>query len=125
MQQAKEQVEGVGGASVAYEAETVIASVTGITTGVGRGTVDLEAVANLTTNAGTTKTTLRIRRTGVAGTEVAKVVVKPGASGEVSIPMQAIDVPPGELAGGTYVLTAQETAAVSSTSVSSRISATF
>ncbi len=125
MQQAKEQLQGEGGAAVAYEAETVIASVSGISTGVGHGTVFIEASAVLVGAAGTTTTTLRVRREGVGGAEVAKLKVKPGASAELEFGIECKDVPPGELAGATYVLTAQETAAAQGKSVNSRITATF
>jgi hypothetical protein len=125
MQQAKETNEGVGGANVEFEAETVIAEVTGVSTGIGHAKVFLEAMASVTTAAGSAKVTLRIRREGVAGTEVAKVVTLPSKSGEQTIAFQCNDQPAGEVANMTYVLTATSSAAEKQKSVSSRITATF
>lgn len=125
VQQAKDVREGVGGANVEFEAETVIATVEGISTGPGHGTVFLEAMASVTTGAGSAKVTLRIRREGVGGTEVAKAVALPSKSGETQVPFQCNDVPPGEVANGQYVLTAQHSAAEKAKSVNSRITATF
>lgn len=124
MQQAKETYEGAGGANVEYEAETVICAVTGVSTGAGHSTVFIEALAVLTAAAGTTKTTLRVRRDGGTGTVVATFVVEPTKSVAQSVAVQCSDIPPGEIANGTYVLTAQETAAAKGKSVGSRITAT-
>lgn len=125
MQPARVEREGVGGANVEYEGETVIASVTGIYTGPGRMTVDISAEAIVTAAAGAEKTTLRIRREGVAGTLVLTSILKAVASAEQSFSIQCEDEP-GEVAGLTYVLTAQESkAGTKNKSVSSRVAATF
>lgn len=123
MQQAKETYEGVGGANVEYEAETVIASVTGINTGVGHQTVQLDSTAIITASAGATETTLRLRREGIAGQIVAAATVSlvKGAKQEVSV--QGTDVVSTEFVGGTWVLTGQSAAAEKQKSVSSRVSA--
>jgi hypothetical protein len=123
MQQAKESYEGVGGANVEYEAETVIATVTGVGTGAGHMQVFLEALCVLTAAAGTTKTTIRIRREGVGGAEVGKMVVEPIKSVAQEVTFQCSDTPGVELANCSYVLTATETAAAKGKSISSRITA--
>jgi hypothetical protein len=125
MQQAKELREGVGGAAVNAQAETVIATVTGVSTGVGHSQVFLEALAVLTTTAGAVKVTLRIRREGVAGVEVAKVVTTPTKSAEQTTAFQCQDTPAGEVANMSYVLTAESSVAENQVSVNSRITATF
>jgi hypothetical protein len=125
MQQAKEQNEGVGGANVEYEAETVIAEVTGVCTGAGHPRVFLEALAAVTATAGATTCTVRIRREGVGGTEVAKVEVTLTKSVKQTVAIQCNDAPAGEVANMTYVLTATSGAAEKQKSVSARIAATF
>jgi hypothetical protein len=124
MQQAKEVYEGVGGANVEAEAETVIAEVTGIVTGAGHNQVFLEAMAVITATAGATELTLRVRREGVAGTEVAKLVVSAVKSAKQEIGFQCNDIQPAELTGAKYVLTLTSAAAEKQKSVSSRITAT-
>lgn len=125
MQPARAEREGVGGANVEYEGETVIATVPGVYTSPGRMTVDIAAEAIVTAAAGAEKTTLRVRREGVAGAIVTTSVLKAVASAEQSFSVQCEDEP-GEVAGLSYVLTAQESkAGTKNKSVSSRISATF
>lgn len=125
MQQAKETREGVGGAAVEAEAETVVAEVTGISTGIGHATVFLEAMLVLTASAAATTVTIRIRRDGVAGTEVAKMVVKLVVAAAQEVGFQCNDSPAGEVANGAYVLTVQSAAAEKQKSVNSRLIATF
>lgn len=125
MQQAKETAEGVGGANVEAEAETVIAEVTGINTDVGHAQVALDAIATITATAGATTLTLRIRRESVTGTEVAKVEVSAVKSAKQQVGIQATDVRQETSAGAKYVLTLTSAAAEKQKSVSSRINATY
>lgn len=125
MQQAKETAEGVGGANVEAEAEVVIAEVGGINIDVGHNAVALDAIATVTTTAGATELTLRIRREGVAGTVVATVVITAVKSAKQQIGLQATDNIQTTAAGAKYVLTLQSAAAEKQKSVSSRINATF
>jgi hypothetical protein len=125
MQQAKAEVEGKGGASVEFEAETVIAEVRGVYTGAGRSVVQLNAEAIIQAAAGSEKVTLRIRREGIAGQVVETEVLTEVASAAQGFSMQCEDSP-GEVAGLTYVLTAQESkAGTKDKSLASKISAIF
>lgn len=87
--------------------EKVILTLPGIDTTQERPTVNLEVNAPLTTEAEAEETILRIRRTGVTGTEVKKVAQKIAASANGEINFAAQDKP-GEVAGLTYVLTAEQ-----------------
>jgi hypothetical protein len=125
VQVAKSVREGVGGANVEAEAETVIATVEGINTGASHSEVFLEGMAVITASAGATGLTLRVRREGVGGTEVAKMVVSAVAGKKQEIGFQCVDNVAGELANCSYVLTLQSEAAEKQKSVSSRLTATF
>lgn len=124
MQQAKETYEGVGGANVEAEAETVIATVTGVNVSTGHGQVFLEAMAVITASAAATTVTLRIRREGVAGALVSSIIVKLVVAAAQEVSIQCNDSQPAEIANGSYVLTLQSAAAEKQKSISSRITAT-
>lgn len=87
--------------------EKVILTLAGIDTTQERPTVNLEVNAPLTTEAEAEETILRIRRVGVTGTEVKKVALKIAASSTSEVNFSAQDKP-GEVAGLTYVLTAEQ-----------------
>jgi hypothetical protein len=95
-------------------AETVIATLAGISTsGAGR-TVRFEGFAKVTTGGSTTGLTLRIRRDSVSGTvvdesNVTQISTAAGSTEDHGI--EADDVLTGEIFNATYVLTAQQAAA--------------
>lgn len=94
--------------------ETVIATVDGVTTGASRRTVDLEGTAQITTGAATTGLIFRFRRgTTVSGTLVgeANTVQVSAAAGSTEDHTHVVTDLPGELVGGSYVLTVQQVAA--------------
>lgn len=94
--------------------ETVIATLTGVSTsGPGR-TVRFQGFAKVTTGGSTTGLTLRIRRDSVSGTivdedNVTQISTAAGSTEDHSI--SADDVLTGEIFNATYVLTAQQAAA--------------
>lgn len=94
--------------------ETVIATLTGVsTTGPGQ-TVRLAGDAQITTGTNTTALTLRVRRASVSGTLVGEgnavqISAAAGSTEDHSVEVEEVD--PGEFMGRTYVLTAQQTAA--------------
>lgn len=94
-------------------AETVVATLAGISTSLVGQRVKLRGWVQLTLGAATTTVTLRVRRTSVTGTLVgeANPVAIPSAAattGEFEI---CVEDSPGEIAGGTYVLTAEQASA--------------
>lgn len=94
-------------------AETVVATLTGVSTP-RKTSITLEGFAQLTTGASTTAVTPRIRRgSDITGTLIGEanpqqIAAAAGSTEELYI--KAID-PNVDLAGGTYVLTLQQTAA--------------
>lgn len=87
--------------------EKVILELTGIDTFPDRPTVNLEVCCPLSTEVEAEETILRIRRNSVTGTEVAKLPEAIAASTKSCIAFAASDKP-GEVAGMTYVLTAEQ-----------------
>lgn len=103
----------MGAAAVEYEGanETIVCTLTGVTTDVGTQTVFLLAVCYFTCAAETAKTTIRIRRgKAVTGTEVGKAVVEAVAAKENECSFQITDQN-GEQANASYVLTMTESKA--------------
>lgn len=101
-------------------AETVVATITGVSTNQAGQTVALRGQAILTSGASTTGVTLRIRRDGVAGTVVGETDPDTlfGAVGAVEThDIYAEDAGAGEFAGRTYVLTAQQVGAAANGNV--------
>lgn len=95
-------------------AETVVATVGGIDLPRPGVAVTVRGTAQLTTGTGTTAVTPRIRR-GTAITdplvgEANAVTIGAAAGGTEEFSLEVVDSP-GELAGGSYVLTLQQTAA--------------
>jgi hypothetical protein len=95
-------------------AETVIATLAGVSTNQPGQTVALRGEAQITTGANTTAVTLRVRRDSLTGALVgeanaAQVSAAAGSTEDHSVYVE--EVAPGEFSGRTYVLTAQQTAA--------------
>lgn len=99
-----------GGANPNNAVETVIASLPNVSTQAGNP-VDLDGTADLTGGTSTTAVVLRIRRgVDATGALVGSAVTCNIAAGvRDTRSIQATDTPPGDLAGATYVLTAQQT----------------
>lgn len=95
-------------------AETVIATLTGVSTpGPGRK-ITLKGEAKITTGGSTTAVNLRIRRDSLTGTVVDEsnpVQVEAAAGSTEDHDIMAEDIPTGEIFNATYVLTAQQTGA--------------
>ena len=100
---------GAGGA-LSAAAETVCATMAGVSTDNAGATIVLDGTVDLTTGTGTTAITLRIRRgVDATGVLVGVAEVPPiAASTRGTFAIQAVDQP-GEVAGQSYVLTAQQT----------------
>lgn len=101
-------------------AETVIATITGVSTNQPGQTVALRGQAIMTSGTSTTGVTLRIRRDGVAGTVVGETDPDAlfAAVGSVEThDIYAEDANAGEFSGRTYVLTAQQVGAAANGNV--------
>lgn len=101
-------------------AETVVATLTGVSTAQAGQTVQLEGTYQITTGGSTTNVTTRIRRDSVSGTVVGEgnaENVSAAAGSTESHTLAAEEVNPGEFSGRTYVLTAQQTGAAANGSV--------
>lgn len=95
-------------------AETVVATLAGVSTNQPGQTVALRGQINFTSGTATTAVTLRIRRDGIAGTIIGEPPVDAlqAAVGAVEThDVYAEDAGAGEFSGRTYVLTVQQTAA--------------
>lgn len=95
-------------------AETVVATVTGVSTSQAGQSVDIEGWANITLGTATTAVTLRVRRDSLTGTLVGEAnpeqdFTAAGSSERHDVFFQ--DANAGEFMGRTYVLTVQQTAA--------------
>lgn len=119
------QIVGAKNAKAAVAGEEFIAAeLKGVDVTPENPFVQLDANAILTTVAEDTEVVLRIRRTGLTGTLVEKVTVKPGASAKLTIGLQAEDNP-GESANLTYVLTVESVAKKATESEASTLQATY
>jgi hypothetical protein len=96
--------EGAAEVKQAEAAEKVVVTLPAVSTTPDITTVHLTAVVPIVTAAESTTVEVTIRREGLTGAEVAKVLTKPGASAEQEIVLQAKDKP-GEVAGMAYVVT--------------------
>lgn len=106
--------------SLVTTAETVIATLTGVSTNQPGQTVGLNGQATVTTGGSTTGVTLRIRRDGLSGTvvgETAPDAVFAAAGSTETHEIYAEDTGAGEFSGRTYVLTATQIAAAANGSV--------
>lgn len=109
-----------GDVALVTTTETVVATVTGVTTAFAGETVRIEASASVTTGADTTALTFRVRRDSLTGTIVNNadpVQVEVAAGSTEDHGVQCEDTFTGEVAGQTYVLTVQQTAASANGSV--------
>lgn len=105
---------GVGAAAtpLVTTAETVVATVGGVSTQSPDSLVILEAVVQVLYGTGTTGATIRVRRgTDATGAVVGTAVLEnatAGVTGDLELQVQDA---PGELAGGSYVVTVQQAGA--------------
>lgn len=94
--------------------ETVLATLTGVSTSQPGQTVGLRGSFRLTTGAATTAITPRIREDSLTGAvvgEATAVQIEAAAGSTEDHDIYVEHVNPGEMSGKTYVLTAQQTAA--------------
>lgn len=108
---------GVTNATIVTTAETVVATLTGITTDNPSTIVYLEAYANIAVAAATTSLVLRVRRTGLTGTLVGAAQTTTVTASTTATELYQVVDTPGEVAGLTYVLTAVCTAAGANSTV--------
>jgi len=95
-------------------AETVVATLTGVSTNQAGQTVGLRGKANITLGTNTTAVVTRLRRDSVSGTVVGEVQTEQIATAAGSTEDHEIyheDANPGEFSGRTYVLTVSQTGA--------------
>lgn len=102
-------------------AETVVATLSGVTTTQPGQTLGFHASATVTSGANTTGLTLRVRQDSLTGTVIGEAVqdTLEGAAGTVeSHQIDHDEAAGGEFGGRTYVLTAQQVAATANGTVS-------
>jgi hypothetical protein len=119
LQQNVTEISNAGPVSLVTTAETVIATLPGLSTHGPDDKIVLEGLASILAGTATTSVQLRIRRgTTAAGAQVggtATLVLAAAATGTAGI---QVDDTPGEVAGQQYVLTAQQVAATGNGSAS-------
>lgn len=97
--------------AISGSTEVVIATLNGVVTPLGSQTVRLRGMAFVTSGTTTTAVVLRIRRASLTGTlvgdQTGQTVVT--AAGDSNIYEVAGTDNPGEISGGVYVLTVQNT----------------
>lgn len=94
--------------------ETVVATISDVTTAKPGERVNLRGWAQVTTGGSTTALTLRIRKgTTISGTLIGEATVEQveAAAGSTEAHDISVDDSPGEVAYQSYVLTVQQTAA--------------
>lgn len=102
-------------------AETVIATLSGVSTNQPGQTVAFEADATITSGASTTGITLRVRRDTVAGALVGEAVpdaIETAAGSVETHQLVVADTTLGEFASGVFVLTAQQVGGAANGTVS-------
>lgn len=106
--------------SAATTTETVVCTLGGVDTIAGGDVVALSGEVALVTGAGATGLTLRVRRgTTTGGAQVGAAVIQAaGAAANSAVDIEVQDTP-GELAGGSYVLTVQQAAATGNATIQS------
>jgi len=95
-------------------AETVVATVTGISNGNAGVPIRLRAIAQLTTGTNTTGVIPRVRRDSLTGTvvnEANTVTIGAAAGSTEQFDIDCDDPVAGEVANATYVFTLQQVAA--------------
>lgn len=101
-------------------AETVVATVTGVSTNQPGQTVALKGTLNITTAGSTTALTLRVRRDSLTGTQVGETqtdTLYAAAGSSETHTIYREESNPGEFSGRTYVLTCASTAAAANPTV--------
>lgn len=116
-----------GPVTLVTTAETVVATLTGISTRNASEQIVFRSRAEVTWGTGATSATLRIRRgTGITGTVVASVPNLSVTAGAISGEDPVGTDTPGEVANQSYVLTVQQAAATANGSCTlGQISATI
>lgn len=97
--------------AISGSTEVVVATLSGVVTPYGPGTVNLSGAAFVTTGTTTTAVVCRIRRASLTGTLVGDQTGQPvvAAAGSANwYPVVAQDTP-GDVTGYTYVLTVTDT----------------
>lgn len=95
-------------------AETVVATLSGLSTNQAGQSIDFHGSATITTGTATTQLTLRVREDSLTGALVGEAIVDTIESSAGSTETHTTDVQhpdPGEFSGKTYVLTVAQTAA--------------
>lgn len=113
-------VQATADQTVVTNAETVIATLTGVSTDRAGRTVRLNGEFQITTGGSTTALTPRIRRDGIAGAVVAEgnaIQLSAAAGSTEEHTIQADDPRASEIFNATYVLTVQSAAAAANHSV--------
>lgn len=105
-------VASSAGTPFVTNAETVLVTISGISTQAADGQVILEVVAQLSWGTGTTGAALRVRRgTDTTGAVVGSAVNENVIASQISnMELQVVDAP-GEVAGQSYVVTIQQSGA--------------
>lgn len=102
---------GTYGASLPTPTETACATTPGVSS-IGARTMSLHGQALITSGAGTTAMTLRLRRgNGTGGTQVVTATAVSDTAGDTKPYSFDYDDSPGEVAGLQYTLSAQPTGA--------------
>lgn len=102
---------GTFGQSLVTPTETACVTTAGLST-VGARSISLHGQALITSGAGTTAMTLRLRRgSGTGGTQVVTATAVSDTAGDTKPYTFDYDDTPGEVAGQQYTLTAQPTGA--------------
>lgn len=105
-------VDVSGDTTLVTTAETVVASLPGVSMARPGESVRLHGQAKITTGAAVTALTLRVRRDSLTGALVGEAdptQLEAAAGSTEDHDIVVTDSPSGELAGATYVLTAQQT----------------
>lgn len=108
--------------SLVTTAETVVATLAGVSTASPGESLDFSGALVLTTGANTTGVTLRVRQDGLTGALVGEAQADTlfGAAGSVEThTISTTHVNPGEFSGKTYVLTVQQVGATTNGNVTS------
>lgn len=101
-------------------AETVVATVTGVSTSQAGQTVSIRGLANITLGTNTTAVVMRVRRDSLTGTVVGEVQTEQIFSAAGSTEDHEIyreESNPGEFSGRTYVVTVSQTGATANGTV--------
>lgn len=107
-------VENTADVTVITTAETVVATLPGVSTSRPGGVVHFFTELTMTTGSGTNALTLRVRRDGLTGALVGEgnaEAVEASAGNTETHTLATNDMVAGEIAGQTYVLTVQATGA--------------